>query len=73
MMLPGDFFDLREYEHQELFQPDAPVWTALDRLPVYLASFFEGTWPLASHTGMVERPLIIVNGTVRNDLVVHLS
>lgn len=73
MILPEDFFNLQGYSHQELFQPDAPVWTALDRLPAYLASFFEGTWPLASHAGMVERPLIIVNNTVRNDLVVHLS
>ena len=73
MMLPGDFFDLQEYGHQELFQPDAPVWTALDHLPAYLASFFEGTWPLASHVGMVEKPLIIVNGTARNDLVVRFS
>jgi carbonic anhydrase/acetyltransferase-like protein (isoleucine patch superfamily) len=73
MMLPGDFFDLQEYGHRELFQPDAPVWTALDRLPAYLTSFFKGTWPLDSHAGMVEKPLIIVNGTVRNDLVVRLS
>jgi len=73
MMLPGDFFDLQEYGHRELFQPDAPVWTALDRLPAYLTSFFKSTWPLDSHTGMVEKPLIIVNGTVRNDLVVRLS
>ncbi len=73
MMLPGDFFDLQGYGHQELFQPDAPVWTALDRLPAYLNSFFERTWPLDSHAGMVEKPLIIVNGTVRNDLVVRLS
>ena len=73
MMLPGDFFDLQEYGHRELFQPDAPVWTALDRLPAYLTSFFKSTWPLDSHAGMVERPLIIVNGTVRNDLIVRLS
>jgi carbonic anhydrase/acetyltransferase-like protein (isoleucine patch superfamily) len=73
MILPEDFFDLQEYGHQELFQPDAPVWTILDRLPAYLASFFKGTWPLASHAGMVEKPLIIVNNTVRNDLAVRPS
>lgn len=73
MMLPQDFFDLKEYGHRELFQPDEPVWTALDRLPAYLASFFEGNWPLAGHAGMVEKPLIIVNGTVRNDLIVRPS
>ena len=73
MIFPTDFFDLQEYCHQELFQPDAPVWTALDRLPAYLASTFEGTWPLASHVGLVERPLVIVNNTVRNDLAVRPS
>ena len=72
-MFPKDFFNLQECGHQELFQPDAPVWTALDRLPVYLASFFKGTWPLASHAGMVEKPLVIVNRTVRNDLDVRPS
>jgi bifunctional N-acetylglucosamine-1-phosphate-uridyltransferase/glucosamine-1-phosphate-acetyltransferase GlmU-like protein len=72
-MLPGDFFELQEYDHRELFQPDEPVWTALDRLPAYLASFFKGTWPLTGHTGMVDKPLVIVNGTVRNDLAVRPS
>ncbi len=73
MILPEDFFNLQGYSHQELFQPDEPVWTALDRLPAYLASFFEETWPLAGYAGMVERPLIILNGTVRKDLAVRLS
>jgi len=73
MILPEDFFDLQKHGHQELFQPDAPVWTALDRLPAYLVSFFEGTWPLVGHAGMVERPLIIVDGTVRKDLSVRPS
>jgi bifunctional N-acetylglucosamine-1-phosphate-uridyltransferase/glucosamine-1-phosphate-acetyltransferase GlmU-like protein len=73
MMLPGDFFDLKQCGHQELFQPDAPVWTALDRLQDYLASFFQTSWPLAGHAGMVEKPLTIVNGTVRNDLAVRPS
>ena len=73
MMLPGDFFDLKQCGHQELFQPDAPVWTALDRLQDYLASFFQTSWPLAGHGGMVEKPLTIVNGTVRDDLAVRPS
>ncbi len=71
MMLPEDFFDLQECGHQELFQPDKPVWTALDRLQDYLDSFFQAPWPLAGHAGMVEKPLIIVNGTVRDDLDVR--
>lgn len=73
-MLPGNFFDLKESVHQGLFQPDAPVWTALDRLQDYLASFFQGTWPLAGRGGMVEKPLIVVEGEVRDgDLNVRPS
>ncbi len=73
MMVPGDFLDLQECAHQELFLPDAPVWTALDRLPGYLASFLHATWPLAGRVGMVEKPLVIVNGRVRDGLAVRPS
>ncbi len=73
MIFPGDFFDLEEYDHQALIQPDLPVWTALDRLPFYLTSFFERAWPLAGYSGMVERPLVIVNGIVRQDLAIRPS
>ncbi len=73
MMLPGNFFDLQEYNHQELFHTDEPVWTALNRLPDYLASFFQTSRPLAGHVGMVEKPLVILDGTVRNDLAVRPS
>ncbi len=73
MMPPGDFFDLLECVHQRLFQPDAPVWTALDRLQSYLASFFRESWPLEGRTGMVCEPLIIVNGTVHDGLAVRPS
>ncbi len=72
-ILPGDYFDLKGYDHQALFPPDAPVWSALDRLSSYLASFFEATWPLAGHAGMVEKPLVIVNGSVRKDLAIRPS
>jgi len=72
-MLPGDFFNLEEYSYQDLFHPDEPVWTALDRLPDYLAQFFKGHWPLSNHSGMVEKPLIIVNNKVRNDLDIRPS
>lgn len=73
MIFPADFFDLKDYEHRDLFQPDAPVWSALDRLPAYLTSFFKGAWPLAGHAGMVEKPLIILDGTVREDLTIRIS
>ena len=73
MLLSEDFFDLDECDHQGLFQADTPVWTALDRLQGYLASFFQTPWPLAGHVGMVEKPLVILNGSIRDDLVVRPS
>ncbi len=73
MILPGDFFDLHEYNHKELFQVDEPVWTALDRLADYLSSFFQTSRPLVGHVGMVEKPLVILDGTVRDDLAVRPS
>ncbi len=73
MILPGDFFDLKDWEHESLFRSDEPVWTALDRLPRYLAAFFTGRWVLANRTGMVESPLVVINGVVRDDLVVRSS
>jgi hypothetical protein len=73
MMLPGDFFDLQEYTHQELFQTDEPVWTALDRLPGYLATFFQTSQTLAGHVGMVEKPLTIINDVVHDDFDVRPS
>ena len=73
MMLPEDYFDLHQCVHRELFQPDAPVWTAIDRLRDYLASFFRDAWPLAGRVGMVEKPIIVVDGKVRDDLAVRPS
>jgi len=73
MILPGDFFDLKDCEHQGLFQPDEPVWTVLDRLPGYLSSFFSEPWPLSGRAGMVEKPLVIAGGIARNDLAVRSS
>lgn len=71
MMLPSVFFDLQGYDHHEIFQPDAPVWAALDRLEDYMSSFFNKPWPLAGHMGLVEKPLIIVDSTVREDLSIR--
>ncbi len=73
MLLPEDFFDLQEYEYRDVFQPDAPVWTALDRLPAYIASFFNRPWPLFNYVGAVDRPLVIIGSTVRNDLGIRPS
>lgn len=73
MMLPVDFFTLAESNHRELFRTDLPVWTALDRLPEYIAACFQGSWPLAGRAGMVSSPLVIVNGTLRDDLTLRTS
>ncbi len=73
MMGPEDFFDLKDSGHQNLFRTDIPVWNALDRLGEYLASFFRNSQPLAGHVGMVERPLVLVDGTVREDLSIRAA
>ena len=70
MFEPKVFFDLKQYEHQQLFQEDQPIWTALDRLPEYIDSFFTKSWPLAGTSGQIEKTLVIHNGTVRDDLEV---
>jgi UDP-N-acetylglucosamine diphosphorylase / glucose-1-phosphate thymidylyltransferase / UDP-N-acetylgalactosamine diphosphorylase / glucosamine-1-phosphate N-acetyltransferase / galactosamine-1-phosphate N-acetyltransferase len=73
MLLPADFFELSESSHRELFQADLPVWTALDRLPEYIAACFQGDWPLAGRAGMVTRPLVLVGDTLRDDLTIQAS
>ena len=70
---PADFFDLTDFAHQGLFLPSQPVWTVLDRLPGYLQSLFTGNWTLKDHAGMVNKPLVILNGTVRKDLTIRVS
>ena len=70
MFEPKVFFDLKQYEHRQLFHEDQPVWTVLDRLPEYIASLFNKSWPLADTSGQIEKTLVIHNGTVRNDLEV---
>ena len=71
MVYPAEIFDLEGYRHRELFPDTAPVWTALDRLPAYLASFFIADWPLAGHAGLVTQPPVISGGVVRRDLTVR--
>ncbi len=70
MFEPKVFFDLKHYEHQQLFHADQPIWTVLDRLPEYIDSFFDQSWPLADTSGQIEKTLVICNGTVRDDLEV---
>jgi carbonic anhydrase/acetyltransferase-like protein (isoleucine patch superfamily) len=68
MLAPQDFFDLKDFDHQGIFSRDEGVWTALDRLKDYLATFFQKSWPLSKMTGQIDRALAIYNGEVRNDV-----
>ncbi len=67
MLMPQDFFDLNDCDHQELFSKGQPVWTALDRLKDYLATFFQESWPLANITGQIDKTLVIYDGEVIED------
>jgi acetyltransferase-like isoleucine patch superfamily enzyme len=73
MLAPQDFFDLKDFDHQEIFSKDEPVWTALDRLKDYLATFFQTSWPLYKMAGQIGRPLVIYNGEVRDDLEIKTA
>ena len=73
MMTAQDFFELRDFDHQGIFSKEEAVWTALDRLKDYLATFFQKSWPLAKRAGMVEKAIAIYNGEVRNDLEIRTT
>jgi acetyltransferase-like isoleucine patch superfamily enzyme len=73
MLLPQDFFDLKESDHQAIFTKEEAVWTALDRLPDYLATFFQKSWPLSNRAGQINQALVIYQGEVREDLEVKPS
>ena len=57
-----EFFDLTDAFHSEIFQAEEDVWTALNRLPDFLASLFRGSWPLSETAGLIQRPLAIHRG-----------
>lgn len=73
MLAPKDFFDLKDFDHQGIFSEDKPVWTALDRLKDYLATFFQKSWPLHKMTGQIGKALVIYNGEVRDDLEIKTA
>ena len=73
MLIPQDFFDLEDFDHQEIFSKDEAVWTALDRLKDYLATFFQESWPLFNITGQINSPLVIYKDEVRDDLEVKAT
>ena len=70
MLAPKDFFELGDFAHKDIFSDDEAVWTALDRLQDYLASFFHGSWPLAGITGQLNKSLAIYNGKIFEDIEV---
>ncbi len=73
MFVAQDFFDLKDFEHQDIFQKDEPVWTPLDRLQDYLTIFFQKSWPLSNITGQIDKPLVIYNNEIRDDLEVKTT
>lgn len=70
MLEPQDFFDLGDFEHQRIFSTAEAVWTALDRLKDYVASFFKQSHPLSKTTGQINKTLVIYDGEIRSDLEV---
>jgi len=73
MLVPQDFFDLKDFHFRDLFSNEEPVWTALDRLKDSLANFFQESWPLSNIAGQIEKPLAIVNGEVKEDIEVKAT
>jgi len=73
MLTPQDFFDFKDFGHQGIFSEDEPVWTALDRLKDYLATFFQKSWPLSKITGQIEKALVIYQDEVRSDLEIRTT
>jgi acetyltransferase-like isoleucine patch superfamily enzyme len=73
MLMPNTYFDLKDFAHRGIFSEDEAVWTALDRLKDYLATFLQKPWPLSKTTGLIEKALVIYNDEVRYDLEVKTS
>lgn len=68
MLAPQDFFELDNFEHQEIFTKEEAVWTALDRLKDYLVTSLPKSRPLSKITGQINKTLVIYQGEVRDDL-----
>jgi UDP-N-acetylglucosamine diphosphorylase / glucose-1-phosphate thymidylyltransferase / UDP-N-acetylgalactosamine diphosphorylase / glucosamine-1-phosphate N-acetyltransferase / galactosamine-1-phosphate N-acetyltransferase len=73
MLTPSNYFDLKDFVHQGIFSENEAVWTALDHLKDYMATFFKTSWPLSKTTGPIEKALVIYDNEVRNDLEVRTS
>ena len=73
MPFPQEFFDLKDIEHKELFLETEEVWTVLDRLKDFLASFFQNSWPLSGISGQIKKPLVIHQGEVLEDLEIKAT
>jgi hypothetical protein len=73
MLTPNNYFDLKDFGHQGIFSENEAVWTALDHLKDYMASFFKKSWPLSKTTGLIEKAFVIYDDEVRNDLEVRTS
>ncbi|MGA1870890.1 MAG: glucose-1-phosphate thymidylyltransferase [bacterium] len=67
MIRAQEFFDLKNFTHNEIFSATEGVWSALNSLPDYLGSFFREYWPLSGISGHIHKPLVIHNSKVRED------
>lgn len=62
MLTTESFFDLAEFDHQELFQPETEVWQPLNKLKEYMDSF---TYPVVDRN-------IIPNGVpLPQHVIIH--
>jgi tetrahydrodipicolinate N-succinyltransferase len=73
MLAAQDFFNLEDFDHPEIFSKDEAVWTALDRLKDYLATFFQKSWPLSKITGQIDKALLLYQGDIRKDLEIKTT
>ncbi len=68
---PSEFFDLNDFDHKSIFIEEEEVWTVLNRLKDYLASFFQDSWPLSGISGLISKTVVIHEDRVMEDLEVR--
>ncbi len=73
MIKSKEFFSLNNFKHKIIFPEEGAVWEALGQMKDYLAGFFTGSWPLKKITGQIDKPIVIHNGEIRNDVEVKLK
>jgi len=63
LLTANSFFELADYQHRQLFEDREPVWTALKRLPDYLASYpFPALPAFVTPSVPLDRTLVLHDG-----------